>query len=213
MRLRVRLSGPCALGFRVRAPARAAINCSGELASRCLSGNATVRKAKWLPWAREASEALLPRRCPRRPPDVARGSQLGRAAPQLSGRPRLPLHFPRLARRARRSHRLGVEAAPRPARPTTCGPPRRGEGESKGARCPRGAERGSCGPSPLGSLWTLGAGLQNRPGARAVDTRGGQLDAPTTRDHSRPPLGGPACAGLGGFLGEGLSSQELGEGG
>ena len=69
------MSGACA-------PARA-ISCSRDLASRCLSGNATIHASNgWLPWAEKPR-----RRFPRRPPDGERGSQFCLAAHLGDGHP------------------------------------------------------------------------------------------------------------------------------
>lgn len=75
-------------------------------------------------------------------------------------------------------------------------------GPSDHLRGPGGGQReeGSWLPYPV---WQ-GALVSVAPGTGAVDTRGGQLDRPPTRDH-RAVL--PAL----GFRGEGLSYQELGK--
>lgn len=90
--LRGSAPGWCAVASGPWAPARAAISCSRPRASRCLSGAAPVHPAKWLPRARRGSEALLPGRCSRRPPEGAPRPRLG--LPATSGRPGRPRPFP-----------------------------------------------------------------------------------------------------------------------
>lgn len=193
--------GPVYVRLRPRAcaPARAAISYSHEFWSHCLSGNATLHKTKWLLRSRTTSVKLPWCPCPHRPPDGARGSKMDPIAPLAP--PWASDALPPLACWTRFSTGLGVKTGPSD-RMWTIAAVQAEAGKRKGAGCPRGARRVSCGLIRFGRVpWyrsSLETGLQSCPRAAGPSIE-------------KDPPGRSTCFGFWGSVGRGLVSPELRE--
>ena len=162
------MSGACA-------PARA-ISCSRDLASRCLSGNATIHAFEWLAALGGEASAAVPTTAARW---RARITVLpGRPSWRWpSRRPGLSLPIPRWPGSSGWSHLPRADAGP--LNPSALSPQCRQRRER--GRVPTKIQRGCLASCP-GGLWTPDAGLQSWPRPGPMDTRGGRLDPPTPRD-------------------------------